>query len=87
MKMNLHFKHLRISIMPDENFCFNLGHCATGDCGGRIECNGAGGVPPATLAEFQFDGHGGLDYYDVSLVDGYNLPMAIQSNKRELNKE
>ena len=30
-----------------------------------------------SLAEFTFDGHGGQDYYDVSLVDGYNLPIAI----------
>lgn len=30
-----------------------------------------------TLAEITFDGHGGLDYYDVSLVDGYNVKMAM----------
>jgi len=45
--------------------------------GNRIACNGAGGVPPVTLAEFTFDGWGGQDYYDISLVDGYNLPMQI----------
>lgn len=50
--------------------------CDTGDCGsGKIECLGAGAAPPATLAEITLDGHGGLDFYDVSLVDGYNLPM------------
>nr|BAE97295.1 thaumatin protein [Silene latifolia] len=27
------------------------GHCATGDCGGTLYCAGAGGEPPATLAE------------------------------------
>ena len=27
------------------------GSCATGDCGGHLQCNGAGGVPPASLAE------------------------------------
>ncbi|WMV55783.1 hypothetical protein MTR67_049168 [Solanum verrucosum] len=27
-------------------------YCATGDCGGRIECDGLGGAPPATLAQF-----------------------------------
>lgn len=54
------------------------GRCETGDCGGgRLHCNGAGGVPPATLAEIQFDGYGGKDYYDVSLVDGYNLKMTM----------
>jgi hypothetical protein len=50
------------------------GTCETGDCGGRLQCNGAGGVPPTSLAEFTL---GGLDYYDVSLVDGYDFPIQI----------
>uniref|UniRef100_A0A0D3HB57 Thaumatin-like protein n=1 Tax=Oryza barthii TaxID=65489 RepID=A0A0D3HB57_9ORYZ len=41
-------------------------------------CNGAGAAPPATLAEFTLDGSGGLDFYDVSLVDGYNLPVLVE---------
>ncbi|KAG8095491.1 hypothetical protein GUJ93_ZPchr0012g20592 [Zizania palustris] len=53
--------------------------CGTGDCGsGAAECNGAGAAPPATLAEFTLDGGGGLDFYDVSLVDGYNLPVLVE---------
>jgi hypothetical protein len=51
------------------------GHCATGDCGGSLYCNGIGGTPPATLAEFTLGKD--LDFYDVSLVDGYNLPISI----------
>ncbi|XP_002467352.1 thaumatin-like protein 1b [Sorghum bicolor] len=52
--------------------------CATGDCGsGDVQCNGGGAATPATLAEFTLDGSGGLDFYDVSLVDGYNLPMVV----------
>lgn len=52
--------------------------CLTGDCGsGTVECSGGGAAPPATLAEFTLNGAGGLDFYDVSLVDGYNLPMVI----------
>lgn len=52
--------------------------CATGDCGsGTLECSGAGAVPPATLAEFTLNADDGLDFYDVSLVDGYNLPMFV----------
>ncbi|KAL1199223.1 PR5-like receptor kinase [Cardamine amara subsp. amara] len=52
--------------------------CATGDCGsGKIECSGTGAAPPATLAEFTLDGSGGLDFYDVSLVDGYNVQMLV----------
>ncbi|KAF7134559.1 hypothetical protein RHSIM_Rhsim08G0032900 [Rhododendron simsii] len=52
--------------------------CLTADCGsGTIECNGACAVPPATLAEFTLNGANGLDFYDVSLVDGFNLPMLV----------
>ncbi|KAF5462985.1 hypothetical protein F2P56_018943 [Juglans regia] len=52
--------------------------CVTGDCGSStIECAGSGAAPPATLAEFTLNGAGGLDFYDVSLVDGYNLAMAV----------
>ncbi|XP_060556310.1 uncharacterized protein LOC132716980 [Ruditapes philippinarum] len=55
--------------------------CETGDCGGgKIQCNGAGGVPPATLAEITFDaGSQNIqDFYDVSLVDGFNLQMSMR---------
>lgn len=52
--------------------------CITGDCGsGKVECAGGNAAPPATLAEFTLDGSGGMDFYDVSLVDGYNLPMLV----------
>lgn len=52
--------------------------CVTGDCGSsRQDCAGGGAAPPATLAEFTMDGSGGMDFYDVSLVDGYNLPMLV----------
>ncbi|XP_009607714.1 thaumatin-like protein 1 [Nicotiana tabacum] len=54
------------------------GTCATADCGsGQMECNGGGATPPATLAEFTL-GSGSQDFYDVSLVDGYNLPMMVE---------
>ncbi|KAG6594770.1 Thaumatin-like protein 1, partial [Cucurbita argyrosperma subsp. sororia] len=52
--------------------------CATADCvSGLVECNGACAAPPATLAEFTLNGGGGFDFYDVSLVDGYNIAMQI----------
>ncbi|XP_074269092.1 thaumatin-like protein [Silene latifolia] len=51
------------------------GHCATGDCGGTLYCAGAGGEPPATLAEITLGQE--QDFYDVSLVDGYNLAISI----------
>ncbi|EPS74290.1 hypothetical protein M569_00470, partial [Genlisea aurea] len=51
--------------------------CASADCGsGTVECSG-GAIPPATLAEFTLNGDQGLDFYDVSLVDGFNIPMLI----------
>ncbi|KEH30510.1 putative thaumatin [Medicago truncatula] len=56
------------------------GSCLTGDCGSNmVECNGAGAAPPATLAEFTL-GTIGQDFYDVSLVDGYNLPMIVEGS-------
>ncbi|MFQ6628057.1 hypothetical protein Gotur_007382 [Gossypium turneri] len=52
-----------------------VGLCQTGDCGGKLACNGNGATPPASLFEITF-GVGNLqDFYDVSFVDGYNLPL------------
>ncbi|KAL1533347.1 thaumatin-like protein 1b [Salvia divinorum] len=52
--------------------------CATGDCGsGKLECAGGGAATPVTLAEFTLDGDAGKDFYDLSLVDGFNLPMLV----------
>lgn len=59
------------------------GKCATGDCGKGLYCNGAGGAPPATLAEITL---GSQDFYDVSLVDGYNLGISIQPFKGSSGK-
>uniref|UniRef100_A0ACD5Y709 Uncharacterized protein n=1 Tax=Avena sativa TaxID=4498 RepID=A0ACD5Y709_AVESA len=53
--------------------------CGTCDCGsGALECAGGGAAPPCSLAEFTLAGSGGNDFYDVSLVDGYNIAMAVQ---------
>ncbi|KAL5221924.1 hypothetical protein ABZP36_026637 [Zizania latifolia] len=58
--------------------------CQTGDCGGRIECAGTGSSPPATLFEVTLaKGAGDRDYYDVSLVDGYNLPVVVVPQARQ----
>ncbi|XP_009344131.2 PR5-like receptor kinase isoform X1 [Pyrus x bretschneideri] len=52
--------------------------CETADCGsGQVACNGTGAVPPATLVEMSIAVIGDQDFYDVSLVDGFNLPMSI----------
>ena len=52
------------------------GRCVTGDCGGLYQCAGWGQIP-ATLAEYDMDSFDHLDFYDVSMVDGSNLPMYI----------
>nr|QGX74964.1 thaumatin [Oryctes rhinoceros] len=52
--------------------------CETGDCGFRLECAGNGGAPPVSLAEITLRGWGGLDYYDISLVDGFNVKASME---------
>jgi hypothetical protein len=50
------------------------GHCQSGDCGGRYQCTGNGTIP-ATLAEYDMNAWDGLDFYDVSMVDGSNMAV------------
>ncbi|KIJ56338.1 hypothetical protein M422DRAFT_57689 [Sphaerobolus stellatus SS14] len=56
--------------------------CLDGGCNGGLLCDPhtGGGVPPASLAEWTLGLNGQPDFYDVSLVDGYNLPMRITNN-------
>ncbi|KAK6925403.1 Thaumatin family [Dillenia turbinata] len=52
------------------------GGCQTGDCGGLLNCHqNAQGSPPYTLAEYTVNGFGSKDFFDISLVNGFNLPM------------
>jgi hypothetical protein len=59
-----------------------VGPCETGacrpcdGCPSTEKCGTRAGEIPATLAEFTFR-PGAADIYDLSLVDGYNLPMVI----------
>ncbi|KAJ7205530.1 thaumatin family-domain-containing protein [Mycena pura] len=55
--------------------------CLDGGCIGGLVCNATTGtgVPPATLATIDFSGTS-QDIYTVSVVDGYNLPMAVITN-------
>jgi hypothetical protein len=59
-----------------------VGPCETGacrpcdGCSSTEKCGTRAGEIPATLAEFTFR-PGAADIYDLSLVDGYNLPMVI----------
>lgn len=52
-----------------------VGTCQTGDCGGRLQCDGNGATPPASLFEITLGKGNDKDFYDVSIVDGYNLPL------------
>lgn len=51
-----------------------VGTCQTGSCGETYKCAGSGKTP-ASLAEFNLAAD--KDFYDVSLVDGFNLPMVV----------
>lgn len=55
------------------------GSCQTGDCArGQLRCGGTGGEPPATVIEMTLGTpNNPAHYYDVSLVDGFNLPVSM----------
>ncbi|KAF8396807.1 hypothetical protein HHK36_018440 [Tetracentron sinense] len=54
------------------------GSCKTGDCTGQLHCKGTSGVPPTTVIEMTLGtSKSALHYYDVSLVDGFNLPVSM----------
>jgi len=56
--------------------------CNTGDCNRQgnngFQCNG-GAPDSASWVELTLGGPNGVDWYDLSLVDGYNLPVAIEA--------
>ena len=59
------------------NFDAAGGTCETGRCAGGERCTQPG-EPPVTLAEITLSGDNiNPDFYDISIVDGYNLPMAF----------
>ncbi|XP_019181605.1 PREDICTED: osmotin-like protein TPM-1 [Ipomoea nil] len=60
--------------------------CETGDCGGVLQCTGLG-KPPNTLVEFalnQFNNN--LDFFDISNVDDFNIPMRFAPTKPDAGK-
>lgn len=61
---------------PDTNT--TIGGCVSGGCPGGLLCTGMGAAP-TTHAEWTLaPGNGsGADYYDVSIVDGFNLPLQV----------
>ncbi|KAL3736867.1 hypothetical protein ACJRO7_025751 [Eucalyptus globulus] len=53
--------------------------CETGDCG-QLGCHGLIGTPPATLLQVWLHADEAKpSFYDISLVDGFNLPISVQT--------
>lgn len=46
--------------------------------GRNLQCLETGSAPPVTLAEFVTLDNS-LDYYDVSQVEGFNIPISIEA--------
>lgn len=64
------------------------GHCLTGDCNEMLHCRGQGGVPPATVVEMTLGSSSSpLHFYDLSLVDGFNLLDSMKPVGVELGVE
>ncbi|KAK4765387.1 hypothetical protein SAY86_026477 [Trapa natans] len=60
--------------------------CDTGDCDGRLACNGLIGTPPATLVQIALQADKSKpSFYDVSLVDGYNIPVSVTTRQTPRN--
>ena len=59
--------------------CQNNGQfkCETGDCGASIECSGRTGEATASLAEFYLGRDSNQDFYDISLVDAFNVEVSM----------
>nr|XP_010906157.1 protein P21-like [Elaeis guineensis] len=62
------------------------GHCQSGDCG-KLACTSYGS-PPNTLAEFALNQnspgyYNNLDFIDISLVQGFNVPMDFRSTSSD----
>uniref|UniRef100_A0A803L261 Uncharacterized protein n=1 Tax=Chenopodium quinoa TaxID=63459 RepID=A0A803L261_CHEQI len=55
--------------------------CLTEDFGGRLQYGGSGATPPASLFEITLGQGSNKDFYDVSMVDGYNLPLVARPTR------
>jgi len=89
-------------IWPRTGCTFNAdGHCASGNCcltGGCLESDnktfglkcGYSGAAPVSLLEWTLDatsGFGPIDYYDMSFVDGWSVPISIEPVAGTYNTE
>lgn len=62
------------------------GSCLTGDCNGFLECT-VFGKTPNTVVEYALNQYANFDYFDISVIDGFNLPVEIRSNSRGCTKD
>ncbi|KAF8263503.1 thaumatin [Lactarius quietus] len=68
----------------DCDFTTNPGpdSCLDGGCPGGLLCTGPG-QSPVTVAEFKLSSDdNAFDYYDISLINGFNIPMIIDNDNR-----
>ncbi|KAF3448514.1 hypothetical protein FNV43_RR09227 [Rhamnella rubrinervis] len=61
------------------------GTCETGDCDGVIQCT-AYGQPPNTLADYALNQYNNLDFFGISLVDGFNVPMEFSATSNDCTR-
>lgn len=52
------------------------GSCLSGDCAGALRC-AARASSPATVVEYSLYQWGNNDFYGITLVRGFNLPVAV----------
>ncbi|KAK2385060.1 pathogenesis-related thaumatin protein 3.5 [Trifolium repens] len=58
--------------------------CQTGDCNNVRSCS-VSGERPTTLAEFTLNGAYNMDYINLSVIDGFNVPMQFSGCNVVLN--
>lgn len=61
------------------------GNCETGDCGGVLQCQSSG-APPNTLVNFALNQFNKQDFFSVSLVEGFNIPIQLRPTSNECNR-
>ncbi|KAK3220308.1 hypothetical protein Dsin_014278 [Dipteronia sinensis] len=65
-----------------------IGKCETGDCNGALYClPSVSGKTPYTLAQYTFRAlKNDTDYFDISVVFGFNVPMEFRGTSSECSK-
>ncbi len=57
--------------------CCDTGSCTISGGGFGLQCNSSGDSPN-TVAEFTLTSGANNDFYDISLIDGYNVPVEMK---------